>query len=593
MISRDVQLDRMDAGYFQLPLQQLGNRACTALLLSLLVLAGACNRAVPEKSGASKAGADESESAEPNTPPGVLADKQSPKGQAVLPPDASGASAPISNDRPDSNRQTNDGPPPPGVQIETVNSFSPNEDETTARMDPRLADSIFMKLQLPDAALSPDQLLDFLVQCDRAVQELSIARQANQLNEKLFIEQAKRLSGIKLAASERLYNDSKSTLAQKKTSIAAQVESLSQLTGLGDVQAAQKLLKVAGDLAKSPDVQLAHQGRLVLMGFRLNQLVEGQIKDPQVIVEDVNSILNNSDYRGLVELLAMQQALGVLTQLGYAEQAKLVQDRVVKEFRNSPDKEVAMRSWMIEVANSPELKAVNEMIQKTLTGEEKDTTQVASLATNFINAFPSLNSVAYFLKVIVDLEYSGQVEASRRLSDVVAKTKTQVTTGPLMVDIDHVLDGHTRRLGALGQPLVLDQLTGMDGSPFDWNSYRKKVVLVFFWASWEKSSWELIDQVKALRQAIADPAFEVVGICTDDGRTITNAEQLVSRQDYKWRNLRSSSAQAVGLESAAAKQLGVTAYSHFALLVDKKGTVRAVHPRFDSLEKMVEELLKE
>ncbi len=31
-----------------------------------------------------------------------------------------------------------------------------------------------MKLELPKAALNPDQLIAFLVECDRAVQELAV-----------------------------------------------------------------------------------------------------------------------------------------------------------------------------------------------------------------------------------------------------------------------------------------------------------------------------------------------------------------------------------------------------------------------------------
>ncbi len=246
-----------------------------------------------------------------------------------------------------------------------------------------------MKLVLPNAALAPDQLLAFLVECDRAVQDLAMTRQANQINEPKFLEQAKRLSGLKLQASERLFSEATATVAQKKTAVAAQVESLSQLTGLGDIEAAQKLLRVADSLTKSNDAQLAHQGRLVLMGFRLNQLVEGQIKDPQAILDDVNGILDKSEYRGLVELLALQQSLGVLNQLGYAEQARQVQQRIVKEFRNSPVQDLAMRSWMIEVGNSPELKAAFEAIQQTLSGQETDPTKVAQAATAFVNAYPS------------------------------------------------------------------------------------------------------------------------------------------------------------------------------------------------------------
>ncbi len=175
----------------------------------------------------------------------------------------------------------------------------------------------------------------------------------------------------------------------------------------------------------------------------------------------------------------------------------------------------------------------------------------------------------------MDLEYSGQADASRRLSNVVAQVKSTLPAGPLLADIDSVLDGQNKRLGAVGKPLVLEDLTGMDGVPFDWSKYRNKVVLVYFWASWELPSMNLVDQVKKLRERVADPNFEIVGICTDDGRTLSSAEQYVSRQAMPWRNVRSSSPQSVGLESKVAKALGVNAYSHFALLVDRQGNVRS------------------
>lgn len=559
-------------------------------MATVLCLA-ACNRAVPEKQS-EKVG-------QPEQSPSVLANSTD---QAVLPP-REGASVPIpgtaavpvsSNNNPVPTAEATNNP---GVHIENVSTLPPNatsgETPAAAELSQRMSDRTFMKLELPKAALAPDQLLAFLVECDRAVQDLAMTHRANQISESEFVEQAKRLSNLKLEAGERLSQDPSSSAAQKKTAIAAQVESLSQLTGLGDIKAAQKLLQVAGELTKSPDAQLAHQGRLVLLGFRLNQLVEGQMKDPQVILDDVNNILEKSEYRGLVELLALQQSLGVLNQLGYSDQAKQVEQRIVKEFRNSPDQELAMRTWMIEVGSSPELKAAYEAIKQTMEGEEKDPTRVATMATNFVNAYPSLNTLHYFLKAIIDLEYNGHVTAARKLSEVVANAKTKFPASPLVKDIDNVLDGHTRRLAALGQPLVLNELAGMDGAPFDWNFYRNKVVLVYFWASWELPSLTLIDNVKKLRERVTDPNFEVVGICTDDSRTLSDAEHLVSRQILTWRNVRSSNPQAIGLDSSAAKSLGVNAYSNFALLIDKKGIVRAVHPTFDNLEAMIGELIRQ
>ena len=581
--------------------RSLGPMVTLAILTS-----SACNRAEPEKQNlqndsAKQVASDQDPSKQNQTGPGSdfganpgsnqMSMKQGmgPGGE-ILPPSASGAGLPVTSANPAGAIDNN--PIRSGVQIEEGTSSFPAEVEETpaGSVAERLADRSFVKLVLPKGALSPDQLLAFLGDCDRAVQDLTLARQAKQLSEKEFLEQAKRLSTLKLEGSERMFADATSSVAQKKTAIAAQVESLSQLTGLGDVDAAQKLLKVAGELTKSADPQMAHQGRLVLIGFRLNQLVEGQLKDPQVIVDDVSTMLDKSEYRGLVELLALQQSLGVLNQLGYAEQANQVRQRVIKEYRNSTDRELAMRAWMMEVGNAAELRALHDSVQATLGGTEKDETQVAKQADALAAAFPSPNTLAYLTKMVVDLEYSGHVPASRELSSVVTKYKSQQPQGPMLSDIDRALDGHNRRLGSLGKPLVLDDLTGMDGAPFDWSVYRNKVVLVYFWASGEVPSLNLINQIKSLRQSFPESKLEIVGICTDDGRTITNAGKFIERQQLPWRNVRSSSPQAVGLESAAAKSLGVNAYAHFALLVDKKGIIRAVHPNFENIGTMIEEL---
>ncbi len=103
----------------------------------------------------------------------------------------------------------------------------------------------------------------------------------------------------------------------------------------------------------------------------------------------------------------------------------------------------------------------------------------------------------------------------------------------------------------------------------------------------------MIQQIQQLRQRITDPNLDIVGICTDDGRTIGNAEQMVQRQAWTWRNVRSNNPQALGLKSKAAQMAGVNFYPHFAMLVDKQGKVRAVHPNFTNVDGMINDLLKE
>lgn len=577
------------------------------VLLCIGLPLSACNRAVPEKSAGSSSG----KKIEP-----LVIDQESQTGDS--PADALQAlgatAAPSSENQLDLSRRTSPetiggvilperssvastSDPDlvtdikPGVHIEMTEPASPPngaEGVTTADGSRQDLDAPFMQLKLPETS-NPQLLITFLVQCDRSVQDLTALRLAQRLNENEFRDQAKRLSNLKLQAAERLLTDPKLTAAHNKAATAARVESLSQLTGLGDVDAAQRLQQLAVELSKSSDHQLAHQGKLVLLGFRLNQLQEGQVKDPQALIADLDPLFERPDDRGLVELMALQQCAGVLSQLGYGAESKQVIDRIVHEYRNSSNQDLSMRAWALETNGSAELTAFYDLYRATIEGTEKDPAKIATSATALFKAFPSVNTLAHCCRTMLDLEFSGNVAAASELARVIATARQQVPVSSFATEIDKFLESHNLRLAALGKPLVLDGLVGFDGRPFDWATYRDKVVLVCFWASLELNSMEELKQMKQLREDINDPEFEIVGINLDDAH-MSNAEQTVAGENYKWRNVRSSSPDAIGFNTPAARALGVNAIP-FLLLVDRSGTVVHIHTRAGKSAAMIRELL--
>ena len=136
---------------------------------------------------------------------------------------------------------------------------------------------------------------------------------------------------------------------------------------------------------------------------------------------------------------------------------------------------------------------------------------------------------------------------------------------------------------------MLEELVAFDGKPFDWSSYRGKVVLVCFWASWEINSLEEMRRLKELRQEIPNADFEIVAINLDDAN-MSSAEQMVARQAYPFQNVRSSNSDASGFSARAAVTLGVNAVP-FVMLVDRSGTVAAIHVRGEKSSAMINELL--
>lgn len=587
-----------------------------------LVCLAACNRAEPEKTTDAKdvsaqssplsGGPDSSQlasstsaAAAPNQSSDGLASRA---GNAMVSPPPGGASATAgkvttangpgggSSVAPASGTQASD---PAGVHIEFSNPSFPTtglETESSAAADDvaqRLSDRAFMQLKLPESN-DASALMAFFVDCDRSVQDLAIANRAQQLSEKEFHEQAKRLSGLKLEAAQRLLAQPSLTPQQQKAGTAAQVESLSHLTGLGDVQAAQKLQALAEGLTKSNDAQLAHQGKLVLLGFRLNQLQEGQLKDPQSLIAEIDQLFVRAEDRSLVEMMALQRCAEVLAQLGYDKESKQVLERVVRNYRNSPDVDLSMRAWSIETDGAPTLAAFHDALKAVFEGKAEDNSaaaaaNVAGAARAFWEAFPSINTLLYISRSMIPLEFSGNVAAASQVAKVVADARGQLSNGPLVEEIDAFLDCHARRLAAVGQPLVLEGLANFDGKPFDWSSYRGKVVLVCFWASWEINSLDEMRRLKELRRQIPSADFEILAINLDD-TNMPGAEQMVFEQNYSWANVRSSNPTAQGFSTPAAVELGVNAVP-FVMLVDRQGKVAAIHVRGQNTAQMVNELL--
>lgn len=117
----------------------------------------------------------------------------------------------------------------------------------------------------------------------------------------------------------------------------------------------------------------------------------------------------------------------------------------------------------------------------------------------------------------------------------------------------------------LGKSLDIRGQTGL-GTPIDWESYRGRLVLVDFWATWCGPCMRAAPDIRALYDRHHEQGFDVVGINLDrDPDALT---KYLDKENPPWANVIAEDAKKI------AEELGIHAIPAL-LLVDKEGKIIA------------------
>ncbi len=444
----------------------------------------------------------------------------------------------------------------------------------------------FMTLQESNTT-NPGELVGYINEIDTAIQDLITAGTNNIVDKETYTEGGLRLGRMKLEAGRRLVAAADATDQQRKTGQMAQLVALSHMSGLRDVEAAKELERFARELADSDDADLAHQSRVVLMGFQLQAFQNGVSSDPALLVEQAKNLFVRPEDRNFPEFMMLQQARQILSQMGFAEAAKQMDEILVAEYRDSPDPQLRGEAWGLETYGSQALENFGAAM-RSMGSESFDPQALLAAARGLFEAFPSIQTLEQLAGTITNIEYGGYVDLSQQLVEVIRQSLATLDAQEGAGEIEAILAGHLKRVSLIGKPLPLSGLIGFDGQPFNWSDYQGKALIVDFWATWCVPCLQEIPNIRETYADLAEKGFDVVSVNMDE--SLTPAEMFVQKRAFPWRTFHAEDKNALGFQSDFAKQLGISAIP-FMILIGPDGNVAAIHVRGEKLAPAVRKLL--
>lgn len=432
--------------------------------------------------------------------------------------------------------------------------------------------------------LTPSELNKLLSQADHQIQ-LIFSQQSGiespQEARKTLIEIIK----VKLEASRRLAANPDSTSEQQSEGARGELQSLSHLAALGDVKVAEELEQKASEYLGSEDPSLVSDSRLVLIGFALESLQNGDEKAPEKILEYFEQLRTGDSTPDVPSLLIMGQARQALMAYGHEQPAQKLREMIIELFAGSENPDIARMA--ADIAGNVEFDDVEKRRIAIMNGESVTPEQWRELVEKLIQASADMQTVQYLAGSALEMEGRGGIDALVDMTYQVLQDKFQDPESATGREVQLAAEAKQARKDVLGREFDPD-LKKIDGSELPMKNFRGKVVLMPFWATGFPDSLQLVPQLKAIRDSHPDKV-EIVGINLDpEGASVSD---ILRENDLGFPSLRAESSPTAEIANPVAASFGMVSLPFVAIL-DADGKVSALNFTGQNLEQTVNDLLQ-
>jgi len=260
----------------------------------------------------------------------------------------------------------------------------------------------------------------------------------------------------------------------------------------------------------------------------------------------------------------------------------------------SPETKVFLEFNSLSKARDLRLDSLNKVFQSTMEQYKMDSKRMDSLSGLFeapYNSIVDYANVAIVEKIKQNTDkYSSMIAIQALEPDKYAEVYKALDAGlskryPNERSVMMFHDVVNKMLAtAIGQPAPEILLPSPDGSQIALSSFRGKIVLIDFWASWcGPCRKEMPNVVKAYAK-FKDKGFEIFGVSLDQDRD--RWVEAIAKDGITWPQV----SDLKYWESAPARLYNVQSIP-YTVLLDKEGKILDKNLRGDALEKRLDELL--
>ncbi|PHQ35408.1 redoxin domain-containing protein [Rhodopirellula bahusiensis] len=454
--------------------------------------------------------------------------------------------------------------------------------------------------------LGPQQLRTFLSEADIEMGMIASGQSGIEDRTTAFSE-LKRIASLKREASRRLIEHADASEKDQAIGRRGELQSLSHLASLGDLQAAESLQALAEQLQSDSDPEVRSDSQLVLIGFAIEDLRNGKSDAATRVVSQIDNLLQSSSAPDAATLMVMGQAKDALLQFEHVEEASRVRSMILQEFvepaeanSDEPDAMAGLTEMARQIAGpNPQVSEATARIQQlmeTFITEANENTAVADSAvssadwkdavTALANEQPDLLTTQFLAGASLEAETVGRGDLAEATYQVL-DDKFAALQDNRGSEARTALQARDNREKIIGKTFDPDLLS-TEGNELSMEDYRGKVVLMPFWSAAFPKSLMVVDNLREIvRQYPEDVA--IVGMNLDVQSTDVPAFE--SRNKLSFPSFRSVTDPEASVANSVAYRFGVVSLL-FVAVIDQEGKVRAVEFSGRDLTPVVENLLR-